>query len=85
MNKNIETYIEMVLGILSNDYPTASAIIDGNAIKFFIGNSYINKIVVISNGDILNIVIAEKQFFAIDINDDDITDAIIEPLNWILG
>ena len=85
MNKNINTYFDIVLGILSNDYPTASAIIEGNAIKFFIGNAYVNTIVVISNGDILNIVIAEKQFFAIDINDDDITDAIIEPLNWILG
>jgi len=85
MNKNIETYIEIVLGIISNDYPKANAIIEGNAIKLFIGNAYVNEIVVISNGNTLVISIEEKPFFSFDINDDDITDAIIEPLNWILG
>ena len=86
MSKCVEKYIDMMMGIVKNDYPTINLIIKGSKIMFQSDKkTIIGSISVFSNGDNIIVMFKGKQFFNVNINDDDITDAIIEPLIWILG
>ena len=85
MSKCIEKYIDMMMGIVKNDYPTINLIVMGHKIVFQSEKkTIIGSISVFSNGDNIIVMFKGKQYFNVNINDDEISDAIIEPLNWLL-
>ena len=75
----------MMMGIVKNDYPTINLIVSGHKIAFQSEKkTIIGSISVFSNGDNIIVMFKGKQYFNVNINDDEISDAIIEPLIWIL-